>query len=409
MTSTLPRVLILSDEGPQTGSAGGLLLHRLFRDYPPERIRVLARYVPTVGDPLPGVSYQKLLVPWHRFESSRFFRLKRSLRAWGLVPPASLARLDRLLEGFAPEVVFCVMQHAQYYDTAHRFAQHRGLLLVIAVHDVNDEFEPVLPWARAAARRRDGKIYRTAVRRLCISPEMERLCASHYGVAGSVLYPNRSEDLRPRPFEISGTLRQPGTLTIGFAGNLNYGYGEGLVQVLPAIRAARARLIVYGRPPGGAAAPLAAATDCCDLRGFVPAAEAWAGIQKDCDAVWLPYPDPAGSMEALYSYHFPSKLPEYLALGMPVIVTGPSYATGFQWARRNSEATLCAGTKNLPELTALLQRLALDGPWRQNLAERGWHAGERDFAPRRIVNEFYAHLAARSDSSVNKPESSHVS
>jgi hypothetical protein len=130
MNDSWPRVLILSDEGPQTGTAGGLLLHRLFRNCPPERLRVIARHVPAIGEPLPGVAYRRLLPPWHRFEGSRFHRLKRSLRAWGLVPPAPLARLEALLEGFAPEVVCCVMQHAQYYDTAHRFARLRGLPLV---------------------------------------------------------------------------------------------------------------------------------------------------------------------------------------------------------------------------------------------------------------------------------------
>ena len=392
MTSALPRVLILSDEGPQSGTAGGLLMHRLFRDYPPERLHVLARHVPTIGDPLPDVAYQKLLVPWHRFEASRFSRLKRSLRAWGLVPPASISRLDGLLGAFKPEVVFCVMQHAQYYDTAHRYARLRGLPLVVAVHDVNDEFEPVLPWARAAARRRDGEFYRAAVRRLCISPEMERLCAANFGAAGSVLYPNRDEELRPRPLAHSAALRRAGVLTVGFAGNLNYGYGTALCQLLPAIRRAGIKLVLYSRPPGAEIATLAAATDCCEFRGFVPSGVAWAGIKQDCDAVWLPYPNPAGAMESLYRHHFPSKLPEYLALGLPVIVTGPDYATGMRWARANFTAVACASGSNQPEMENLLRQLAADHARRARLAESGWQAGQRDFDPAAIRAQFLSHL-----------------
>ncbi|MDI1335072.1 MAG: glycosyltransferase [Lacunisphaera sp.] len=394
MSDAWPRVLILSDEGPQTGTAGGLLLHRLFRGCPAGRLRVLARHVPTIGDGLPGVTCRKLLPPWHRFEGSRFHRLKRSLRAWGLVPPAPLAALDALLEGFAPEVVFCVMQHAQYYDTAHRFAAARGLPLVVAVHDVNDEFEPVYGWAREAARRRDGAFYRFAVVRLCISPEMERLCAARFGADGSVLYPNRSEELAPRPLADAGTLRSPGRLTVGFGGNLNYGYGEALSLLLPAIRGAGVRLVLYGRAPGPELAALAAATDCCEFRGFVPSAAAWAGIQRDCDAVWLPYPNPAGSMERLYRHHFPSKLPEYLALGMPVIVTGPDYATGVRWARANAAAVVVASGADQAEMTALFQTLATDHAARRQLAERGWAAGQRDFDPAAICAQFLAHLNA---------------
>jgi len=386
------RVAIISDEGPQTGTAGGLLLHRLFARHPADRLRVLARYVPTLGDPLPGVAYRRLVPRWRRLEASRFNVWMRSMRALGLVPPVPLREFDRLLEGFAPEVVFCVMQHSAYYDAAHRFAALRGLPLVVTVHDVNEEFEEVFPWARRAMRRRDGAFYRYASRRLCVSPEMERLCADLYQVSGSVLYPNRSEELGARPLSECSTLRRPAVLTLGFAGNLNYGYGEGILQMLPALRETASRLVVFARPPGGAAARLIDATDCCEFRGFVPSAEAWAGLKRDCDAVWLPYPRIGGKMERLYRHHFPSKLPEYLALGMPAIVTGPDFATGMRWARENLGPELCAS--EVSEFAALLRRLSGDSAARRRLAELCSQRGNRDFEPRRIAAQFESHLAA---------------
>ena len=388
----IPRVLILSDEGPQTSTAGGLLLHRLFADFPADRLRVLTRYVPTVGDPLPGVAYRRLTPPWQRFEKSRFHRAMRSMRAFGLVPETSLREIDRLLEGFVPDVVFCVMQHAAFYDAAAHFARSRRVPLVVAVHDVNAEFEEVYPFARRAAQGRDGAFYRFASRRLCISPEMERFCFQCFGAPGSVLYPNRSEGLEPRPLELSGDLRRGPALSVGFAGNLNYGYGEGILQMLAAVRAAGARLVLYGHPPAGAAAPLASALDCCEFRGFVTSDKAWEGLKRDCDAVWLPYPNPAGRMERLYRHHFPSKLPEYLALGMPVIVTGPDFATGFTWARRNLGPELCPGDAG--ELESLLRRLAGDRGLRLNAAAKGLEAGGRDFDPQKIKSEFFSHLSA---------------
>ena len=389
-----PRVLILSDEGPQSGTAGGMVLQRLFARHPPERLRVLAHYVPTLGDPLPGVVYRHLPTPWRRFESSRFNRWMRSLRAFGMTPPVPLRRIASLLDGFTPDVVFCVMQHAAYYDTAHRFARLRCLPLVVAVHDVNEEFDRVLPWALAAARRRDGEFYRYARERLCVSPAMEQRCADLYHAPGSILYPNRDETLRPRPFAYALTTRHPDQLTLGFAGNLDYGYGLGLLQHLPALREAKVRLVIYGRPPRGAAAPLAQATDCCEFRGFTPtSAEAWAGIQRDCDAVWLPYPDPAGEMEPLYRYHFPSKLPEYLALGLPVIVTGPAYATGVAWSRRQLDSAVTLDRNDHGGLVALLRRLHAAPAWRQQLAEQAWQAGQQDFDPVKITVDFHARLA----------------
>ncbi len=404
MSSGPPKVLILSDEGPQTGTAGGLLLYRLFSHHPPDRLRVLARHVPTIGDPLPQVQYHQLIIPWQRFESSRFHRLKRSLQGFGWVPKATIATIRAALREFQPDLVFCVMQHAQYYDTARQYAEACRLPLVVAVHDINDEFEPVYFWARAAVKARDTRFYRAAARRLCISPEMEKWCADRYGAGGQVLYPNRSERLRPRGQESTRELRHPGRLTIGFAGNLNYGYGEALLEALPAIRRAGVRLVLYSRPPGGAAADLAAAVDVCEFRGFVPSDEAWAGLQRDCDAVWLPYPArPDRKLERLYRHHFPSKLPEYLALGMPVLVTGPHYATGVRWARENPAAAARATGSDEAELADVFARLRADSGWREQLAERGWHAGLADFDPVKIREQFAESLASAVNHSPTPP------
>lgn len=398
-SSEFPRVLVLSDEGPQTGSAGGLLLHRLFHGWPADRIRVLARHVPTRGDPLPNVAYRRLLVPWHRFENSRWHRLKRSLRAFGLTPMARMADIAAALEGFSPDLVFCVMQHAQYFDSAAYFARSQGLPLVVAVHDLNESFEPVYPWAREAMRQRDRAFYRLAACRLCISPEMERYCREAYGVAGEVLLPIRSDDLEPRPLALAATLRTPGRLTLGFVGNLGYGYGQALEEQLDGLRAAGARLIVYSRPPGPELQRLLHSNDCCDLRGFVPAQDAWRAMQAECDAVWLPYPKrPDDKLKALYRVHFPSKLPEYLALGLPVLVTGPQFATGVRWAEAHSDAVVTCTLNEPREFSLLLARLAQDAPWRLALAENAVRVGDAAFSPEQIRSEFRRHLRA-----VSKP------
>src|ERR1700730_14653900 len=162
-----PKLLLLSDEGPQTTSAGGLILFRLLKDYPVDRLQVIARRVPPEGSRL-NCRYRALKTPWQRFESSRFHQWKRSLRAFGLVPPVPVRRIEKLLDGFQPDLVLCVMQHAAYYDTAWRFAQARRLPLIVIVHDVNDQFEPVLPIALRARRRRDAAFYNYASARLCV-------------------------------------------------------------------------------------------------------------------------------------------------------------------------------------------------------------------------------------------------
>jgi glycosyltransferase involved in cell wall biosynthesis len=382
-----PRVLLLSDEGPQTSSAGGILLFRLLQDYPPDRLRVIERRLEPDVQRL-ACRYDALKTPWRRFEGSRFNRSKRSLRAFGLVPPVPLRRIDALLDGFVPEVVLSVMQGAACYDAAWRYAAKHRLPLVAVVHDVNEEFEPVLPFAVRAMRRRDGNFYRYAAKRLCVSPEMEALCAELYGVRGEVLYPNRSKELSPRPLGQTLTLKSADRLSLGFVGNLAYGYGDELLRLLPALRAANVRLVIYSAPPGDSLAALLAATDCVDFRGFAPAMAAWRAIQAECDAVILPYSHASGRLERLVRHHFPSKLPEYLALGLPVMVSGPEYATGVAWGLRNPTAVMTCTSTGLNSIAAKLESLRVDPALRLSLATTGLAAGLRDFDPCRIQFQF---------------------
>jgi len=293
---------------------------------------------------------------------------------------------------YKPEVVLSVMQHACYYDCALRYASNRHLPLVAIIHDVNEQFEKVYSWAVKAARRRDGEYYRYASRRLCISPEMESRCAQVYGVRGDVMYPNRGSELTPRAFEKSGKLICAGILTVGFVGNLNYGYGDELCRLLPAFREAGARLVVFSQLPKGKASALLNATDVVDYRGFAPAMEAWEVIKSQCDSVILPYPDSPGHLECLYRHHFPSKLPEYLALGMPVVVTGPEYATGLKWALQNEGAAMTWISGNPSDFATPLRRLTADANLRVALATTGYARGSYDFNPEKIKATFFSHI-----------------
>jgi glycosyltransferase involved in cell wall biosynthesis len=389
--AALPRVLIYSNEFPQTGSAGGILLDRLFKDYPLDRVRIIGPKPQPASAPV-RFTHHELRMPWRRFEGSRLNKLHRTLRSYGLVALAEPQRIDELLGGFQPDVVLTVMQHGTWYDSAMRYAKVRGLPLVTIIHDDNEGFDRVYSFARTAQRHRDGKFYRFACRRCCVSPEMEEEFTQRYGAAGEVLYPNRSEDLAPRDPSLNLSLRTPGRLTVGFVGNPNYGYGEQLVKMLSAIREASVRLIVWGHAPGGAAAPLAEARDVVDLRGFVPSHKAWEAVKRECDAVIFPYLDPPGAMERMYSIHFPSKLPEYLALGMPILMVGPACATGVKWASRNNEAVLLPESATCDSWIAALHQLRSDNALRTRLGTVALAAGARDFNPLDIQKRFQSVL-----------------
>jgi len=95
-------------------------------------------------------------------------------------------------------------------------------------------------------------------------------------------------------------------------------------------------------------------------------------------------------MERMYSIHFPSKLPEYLALGMPIVMVGPECATGVRWAIKNPQAIF------LTDLAGLVRCLT---DWRESPAKRAafavaaLSASARDFDPVSLRSRFLKALA----------------
>jgi glycosyltransferase involved in cell wall biosynthesis len=234
---------------------------------------------------------------------------------------------------------------------------------------------------------------------------MEEEFARRYGARGDVLYPNRSEEIASRDPRLNLSLRTPGRLTLGFIGNPNYGYGEQLVKMIPVLRKTNAKLVAYGHEPRGAAAPLTEARDVVELRGFVPTPEeAWEGVKRDCDLLVFPYLNPPGAMERLYSIHFPSKLPEYLAVGMPIVMVGPESATGVRWARRHPSAVYLVDSSEPKMWSADLERLASDAELRSSLAAGAVEAGALEFDPLALRNRFQSVLLETAQTQTSRRE-----
>ena len=304
--------------------------------------------------------------------------------------PTFAPPLERLVGEFQPEVVVTLMQHFAYYQAAARFARSRGLPLVALVHDLPGQFDQVYLFAKRTLEARIGAIYRQSERRLCISPEMVACLESKYGVPGEVLYPNRSEAIVPRPLEHSRSWRNPHVFTLGYAGSLSYGYGETLERLCTALPVGSIRLHYFGRDDQMWLGRFP--SDVLVRRGFATAETTWQRVQQECDAVILAYSFDERHRE-LYSTHFPSKLPEYLALRMPVVVLGPPFATGVRWALRNPNAAVCITEPQPAAWVVALRKLTESADQRLTLADAAYSAGERDFSPSKLKTQFLVSLS----------------
>ena len=197
--------------------------------------------------------------------------------------------------------------------------------------------------------------------------------------------------LDARPAEDSRQLRHHG-ITIGYAGALNYGYGDRIAEVMPVLASRR-----YA--PADLFARGAAASSRRRLRGsFRRPADLW--NQSSGNAISFGCRSPRQDMRSLYQTHFPSKFTEYLALGMPVAITGPREATGVGWGLRHPDAALTIADETPGQIRDAFVALRADGDSRYRLAAAAHRVGDADFDPVRIRDGFFEALRMAASPSI---------
>src|SRR5205085_8881812 len=88
---------------------------------------------------------------------------------------------------------------------------------------------------------------------------------------------------------------------------------------------------------------------------------------------------------------FPSKLTDYTAIGVPLLILGPAYCSAVRWARQNAGVAEVVEVEEAGKLTEVLNRLA-DPARRLQLGARALAVGEKYFAHKSALRIFYAAL-----------------
>jgi hypothetical protein len=215
-----------------------------------------------------------------------------------------------------------------------------------------------------------------------------------FGKKTEAFYFGPPDNLRPRLPEANLTLRNPGRLTVGFAGGLHF-YGRELQRLVPAFERTGSVLNFYGQKIRGF--PISPAV--VD-RGSWSIDELWPVVQQECDALLLPYPG-GGWLENVFRTHFPTKLSEYLWQGMPVIVTGPAYATGLRWAADHRDGCIALTDPTIDEFCVALGSLRDDADRRVALGRGAADLARRYFEPQAVRTKFREFLVRASEGAGN--------
>ena len=169
----------------------------------------------------------------------------------------------------------------------------------------------------------------------------------------------------------------------------------GLRDLGGALAAANARVVVFGMFDESRQRELRAISTAFEFRGFVPYQDMMAGLRADADVLFLPMTFAATERDNM-SVSFPSKLVDYTALGLPILVHAPRYSSAARWAKGHEMVAEVVETPGPGDLATALRRLKNDGMRRCRLSERALEVGDTCFKTGSGRALFHAALSAQS-------------
>ncbi len=372
-----PHLLYLGDVPVEASYHGSMLLYRLLQNYPADRLRIIEGNLSLsrIERRLPDVRYESLDIGRPRLLNSRLhegYSLWLSSRSGGRTQ-----RVPALLKGFEPEAVVTVA-HGYSWVTAARFAARRRIPLHLFVHD---DWPSVVPsFLKRRVDRQFGDAYRQAVSRFCVSPFMVGEYQRRYGATGSVLYPSRGTDAPAFPGPPDRLRHAEGPPTFAFAGTINSpGYTRLLRHVADCLEPHRGELLVFGPVAPEQAPSVGLEHPRIRVCGLLPAGELMTRLRNEADVLFVPMsfaPEDRINMQM----GFPSKLTDYTAIALPLLVCGPSYCSAVQWSNAHPDVAETVTSEEPGAMVDAIARLARDPAHRWRLAEKAKEVGDRFFS-----------------------------
>jgi len=371
----MPRLLYVADVQVEASQHGSALMFRALETYPADRLRIVETAVASLpARRLPGVAYASVPIGRRRWLDSRLHGLYSAWLTW-----RASHRADRVmssLSGFDVEAVATV-GHGFGWITAAEVARRLDVPLHFIVHDDWPRSSAIVEACRPWLERTFGRIYRGAASRLCVSPFMAEEYERRYGAAGSLMYPSRAKDCPVFPAKAARQIGD-GEMVIGYGGNSSPLLVESLRALAAALPGTRTRLALFGGFDEDAQRQLLAVSPAISLHGFVPFDQMIRELREIADVLFVPMTFGAEQMDNM-KISFPSKLTDYTATGLPLLIHAPAYASAVRWARAEHDVAEIVDEPGEAPLRAAITRLHEDADRRARLASNAVAAGQRYF------------------------------
>lgn len=387
----LPELLYVGDVPIESSYHGSATLYRLLENYSVEKLTIVE--TGSVSAPerrLPNVNYLSHPIARSRLLNTRFHPY--AVAWYSVKAPGTADKITHRIQDVSFQSVLTVA-HGYGWLVAARLAEERKLPLHFIIHD---------DWPRVARlplgfrRWLDGRfaaVYKQASSKMCVSPSMRDAYNKRYGINADVLYPIRAAkcpEFSGPPDRLS---RNDQPFTVAFAGTINStGYVAALKTLYKALETVGGRLLVFGPLTDVEAHQLGLDLPNVILCGLLRWTDLFAQLRREVDALFVPMSfsqDDSLNMKMA----FPSKLADYTAVGLPLLIYGPCYCSAVRWAHENPGTAEVVETEGAEGLARAVERLAKAPIDRLILAERALEVGRRYFS-HSAMERVFSHAVA---------------
>jgi len=391
MSVQTPRLLYFGTLPVEAHSAGPMQLYRILQSVPADKLCVVESDCLSADAKLriPGVLYHRT---GRAFERGWYFSRTRAPRIFWQMLELEAWRQARIVAtltaSFRPEAVLTIHDGFGWF-IASRLARRLGVPLHIITHD---EWFRNIPMAAALKPRFDAEfrsLYSGAASRLCISPAMEEEYARLFGSRGTVLYPVRDPRFVNPTAPASSVQESAPELRVAFGGNAwHRGNWQSLRDLAAALETIGGKLLLFG-PKREDVVRHGLEKPNVIVKGF--SRQLIVDLRTEAHVLFVPMT--FEEKERLnMAICFPSKMTDYSASGLPMLVQGPDYSSPVRWAKENPGAVETVTTQGVEPLLAALRRLQVPSH-REKLARMTMQLGEEYFGFRNCSKIFLEALA----------------
>jgi len=374
---SLPRILYFGTLPIEAHSAGPMQLYRILQSVATDKLCVVESDCGP-SDPnyrIPGVTYHRVA---RLFERGWYFTRTRVPKAFWAMLELEASRQARiaanLTASFRPEAIVTIHDGFGWFAASKLAQRLRVPLHVIA----QDEWFRNLPMAETLKSRfmeKFSSVYRGASSRLCISPFMDEEYERLFGARGNVLYPVRDPKFVSPPEPAPSVHEAIPQLRVAFGGNAwHRGNWQSLRDLAAALDAIGGKLLLFGPKSADVARNGLEKTNVV-VKGF--SRQLITDLRAEAHVVFVPMTFEEKERPNM-SISFPSKMTDYSASGLPILVQGPTYSSPVRWAKENPGAIEVVTTEGIGPLLEALRRLQQPAH-REQLARTSMRLGDKYF------------------------------